>query len=121
MLSRFAGCTERMKPVDVCWGARSAAQRSGAGRQRGAKVGLKLAHRPAEEGVPLSFIHARRGGQCGDKNFNPVNCGSVQRWWRSGRWEGVLLRLRLRVDFPDRRSTLSGAHTVSFAVDYIYP
>lgn len=38
---------------------RSAEQRSGTGRQRGAKVWVKPAQRPAEEGGPLRFIHAR--------------------------------------------------------------
>lgn len=117
MFSGFAGCSEGLKPVDVRWGARRAAQRSAAQQHWPAARSqslVKPAQRPAEEGGLLRFIHAR-GVNVGTKT--PILLILEEVVAVGG--GGVLPRLRLRIDFPDSGSMLSGADTLSCAVGYI--
>lgn len=73
--------------MDVRWGARrSAAQRSGTGRQRAAKV-WAAAHRPAEEGV-LSVLFMRGGVNVGTETPIPLIVEAFRGGGGAGRWGG---------------------------------
>lgn len=76
---RVCGLHREDETCGCGWGARSAAALAGSAEP---KSGSNQRTGPQKRGSSALYSCAGGGVQCGDKNSNPVNCGSVQRGWR---------------------------------------